>query len=108
MLHEIALLDQLVADWLQAHNHGGVTGAMELVSRWQRPLVMWSMTMVIAAVLLWHRDREALWILLLATPLGSALNHLLKHTIRHARPGSMEVVSETDFGFRAVMSLRPR
>ena len=99
MLRQIAALDQFVATWLQAHADDGVTAAMALVSRWHRPVVMVWTTVVLGAVLLWRRDREGFRILLLAVPVGMALNHLLKHTIRHPRPGAIDAVSETDFGF---------
>lgn len=99
VLRQVGVVDQSVADWLQSHAHGGVTAAMTLVSHWHRPLVMLSATIVLGAVLLWRRDREALWILGLAVPFGSALNHLLKHTIQRPRPGVIDAAAKTDFGF---------
>jgi undecaprenyl-diphosphatase len=99
VLQQIAAVDRFVADWLQAHADESVTAAMALVSRWHRPPFALVATIVLGAILWWRRDREALWILLLAVPLGTALNHVLKHTIRHPRPVAVEPGASTDFSF---------
>ena len=95
----IAEIDALVAAWLQGHASANLSATMRLVSQWNATPLLLLATMVLGIVLLWRRDHEALWILLLAVPAGTALNHLLKHTIRRPRPDDVAGVATTDYAF---------
>lgn len=76
--------DVRVAEWFSNHANGAMSSVMELVARLAS---IWSLTaLVLLAMLIWHRHRLRLRLLLIAAPGGVLLDFLLKQIFLRERP----------------------
>lgn len=98
MLELIAAIDERIAVALQASLAPWMLCLASLVSGWHAAWPLHAATLGLG-LLLWRKgERWACW-LLPAVPLAALLNHILKHLIRHPRPGPAGLALQTDYGF---------
>lgn len=96
----VAALDHRIGAWMAAHPPSLLHELMDLVSLLHKPRVIAAATIVVALVMFARRDRRGALQMLVTLLGGSALNHLLKHTLQRARPGMSLVPGlPTDFAF---------
>ncbi len=95
----VAALDHRIGSWLAARP-SPPHGLMGLVSLLHKPRVIAAATIFAALLMFARRDRRGALQMLVTVLGGSALNHLLKHTLQRARPGmSLMPDLPTDFAF---------
>lgn len=101
VLHEggvASAFDREVLAWLHARAGPTLLRAMQFVSALHAPRGIVALTSLVALVLVWRRDWIDMATVLVVVFGGAALNHLLKHALRRARPGE-PATGPTDFAF---------
>ena len=82
----LGTLDLDVAAWLHARATPALTSVMRFISNLGAPVTVTAITLLVAAFLLWKRQRYRLLALVLAVPGGSLLNVIIKQVIHRHRP----------------------
>lgn len=96
----ITVIDQQWAQWLHAHGTPWLTRTMLALSTMHDMLAMSVYTLLLAAFLLWRRQRDWMICLLLVVPGGMAINTLTKHLIGRPRPQFTDpIVTLATFSF---------
>ena len=80
-------MDLQVARWFESHAAPVANQAMLHVAHLSSLVWLAALVLIAAAVLIWHREKHRLLLLLLAGPAGVGLDFLLKQLLARERPG---------------------
>jgi membrane protein DedA with SNARE-associated domain/membrane-associated phospholipid phosphatase len=94
------ILDHHLAQWLHAHATPRFTALMFVVTAFGSVPIVAGVSLLVAALLIWHRDWDRLLTLALSVPGGSLVNVVMKEAFQRPRPSLKEAfVHLTSYSF---------